>query len=125
LAFCGGHGADYCRRCAVAVTAPGPVGLGPRQTGFLQCVSKPRMKTIHLDDEEPPSCHRCGGLARHICQNCHSLYCREHAGRQGWCDECTRAARNGLILSAAVFGFICVMGLLIVLLNWLQSAPAK
>jgi hypothetical protein len=75
------------------------------------------MPTIYLDDDGPPSCHVCDGLARLICENCHNLYCAEHAGRRGWCAECTRSGRTGMLLSLGVFAFIGMIFLLMLILD--------
>ncbi len=107
-AYCGGTGAELCRSCAVAIVAGEPPGgRGPLRQ-FLQCEDRPRIPTVYLDDADPgpPSCHICDGLARTVCENCHQLYCPEHAGRRGWCQECTRTARTGMLISLGVFGFI-------------------
>ena len=107
-AYCGGHGADLCRSCAVAIVASDPAGRRATRMVFLQCENRPPMPTIYLDDEDPgpPSCHSCAALARQVCEHCHQLYCPEHAGRAGWCVECMRGARVGLYISLVVFGLI-------------------
>jgi hypothetical protein len=107
-AYCGGHGADLCRSCAVAIVAAEPAGRGLPRMVFLQCENRPRMPTIYLDDDDPgpPSCYVCDGLARTVCENCQQLYCSEHAGRTGWCLECTRATRVALYVSLGIFGLI-------------------
>jgi hypothetical protein len=116
LAFCGGDGAELCRGCATGILVlHGAPRAGAR--AFLQCVSKPRMPTVHLDDEGPPSCHQCGGLARRICENCQELYCPEHAGPRGWCESCTRAARSGLWMCLGVLLFLLAVGALTYLLT--------
>ncbi len=113
-AYCGGHGADLCRSCAVAIVAGQPAGSGSPRMIFLQCENRPRIPTIYLDDDPgPPSCYVCDGLARRICENCQLLYCSEHAGRAGWCLDCTRASRMALYVSLAIFGSIG--GLLLVM----------
>jgi hypothetical protein len=78
------------------------------------------MPTIYLDDDGPPSCYVCDGLARHLCENCQNLYCPEHGGRRGWCEECTRTSRAGLLLSFAVFGFIGAVLVLMYVLDRIQ-----
>lgn len=114
LAYCGGHGCDYCRTCAVAIMPTGPGSSAFRQTGFLQCVSKPRMKTVYVDDDGPPECYECGGLARKICQNCQNLYCLEHAGKGEWCASCAKTAQSSLRLGLLV---LLAMGAAMVVLN--------
>jgi hypothetical protein len=120
--YCGGHGADLCRSCAVAIVAGAPPGARGQRLVFLQCENRPRMPTIYLDDDDPgpPSCHICEGLARTVCESCHQLYCPEHAGRRGWCEECTRTSRVGLYISFAVFGCIAVLFLVMYLFERLH-----
>jgi hypothetical protein len=121
LAFCSGHGADLCRTCAVGFMELEPGRARPGVRVFLQCENRPRMPTVYLDDDGPPACHVCDGLARHVCENCHQLYCPEHAGRRGWCEECTRSSRAGLLLSLGVFGFIGVVLFLMYALEKFQK----
>src|SRR5206468_2250559 len=93
LAICGDHGARYCHVCSGAVFSK---EVPPAQgTAYLQCPPKPRMETIYIDDDGPPECYRCQGIARRVCQNCHNLFCREHGGKGDWCDLCTHSARVG------------------------------
>jgi hypothetical protein len=110
LGMCADHGNRYCQVCSGAVFSR------ERETGerqeqlFLQCPPKPMMKTIYLDDDDgPPECYACSGLARHVCQNCHEIYCREHAGTGGHCDQCSKAARVGNWMIA---GMLVVIGIL-------------
>jgi hypothetical protein len=121
-AYCGGHGAEWCRSCAVAVVAGDPAGRRAAPRVFLQCENRPRMPTVYLDDEDPgpPSCHVCEALARQVCESCHRLYCPEHAGRAGWCVECTRNARVALYISLGVFGLIGAVFLFVYLLEKLH-----
>ena len=116
LAFCGGHGADYCRKCLVAVMPATPGSPAFREIGYLQCVARPRMKTVYLDDGEPPACYRCGGYAKLVCAHCHNLCCSEHAGKGGWCTDCMESARAGLQLAVVVC--LVLGGLFSFLLVW-------
>ncbi len=121
LAFCGGHGADYCKVCAVGIVPAGATGPRRVQTAFLQCENRPRMPTVYLDDEDPgpPSCYRCEGLARTVCEHCDQLYCAEHAGRRGWCDLCTRQAWASLKLTLGVLACIVAVFVVMFLLSLL------
>jgi len=122
LAFCSGHGANLCRNCAVGIMSLGPTrGRAGQEQLFLQCENRRRMPTIYLDDDGPPSCYVCEGLARHICENCQNLYCPEHGGQRGWCAGCTESSRVGLFLSLGVFGFISVVLLLMYALDKIQK----
>jgi hypothetical protein len=115
LAFCGGHGFDYCRQCVVAITPTKPGSPAFRTIGYLQCVGKPRMKTVYLDDDGPPACYACGGFAKHICLHCQNLYCPDHAGKSTWCESCTRTASANLRLALIV---LAAMTALFAGLSW-------
>jgi hypothetical protein len=128
-AFCAGHAPQFCFRCAAAIGAANRPPEGPSTAvvsgdreprpsgkGYLQCVSRGR-PTIHVEDPGPPTCYRCQGLARRICQNCHGLYCQEHAGGHDLCDICARSARLGLIILVVV----AVLLALFLLVGWLAS----
>jgi hypothetical protein len=119
LAICPAHGPRYCPVCSEAVfTTDLP---GSHGQAYLQCEPKPRMQTIYLDDDGPPECYRCGAIARRVCQNCHNLYCREHAGTDQWCDQCARAARVGTWLTAGIVAVIVVLAVLFYFLG--RNAP--
>jgi hypothetical protein len=120
--YCGGHGASLCRSCAVAVMAGEPAAARGQRMVFLQCENRPRIPTVYLDDDDPgpPSCHICDGLARTVCQSCQQLYCPEHAGRAGWCAECTRTSRVGLYIALGVFGGIGLLFVVVYLLDRLS-----
>src|SRR5689334_894887 len=92
--FCGGHGAELCRGCATAIVASEPHSRPTVKQAYLQCVSRPRMPTVYLDDDGPPECYRCQAYARFVCQNCHNLYCAEHAGNAQWCEQCVKQAKS-------------------------------
>jgi hypothetical protein len=114
LAICPDHGDRYCHGCSGAVFSkevPGAEGKA-----FLQCPPKPRMETIYLDDDGPPECYQCQGLARRVCQNCHNLYCAEHGTAQ-WCDQCARAARVGTWLTVGIVAVLVGLTVLFYLLS--------
>jgi hypothetical protein len=107
LAVCPAHGGRYCCVCSNAVFAvEKPEDPFGRQ--FLQCPPKPQMQTIYLDDDGPPECYACQGIARKVCQNCHNLFCKEH-GKDGWCDECTKQARVGTWLTAGIVAAMFIL----------------
>lgn len=123
IAFCSNHGNRCCFRCSAAVVAAEPSRRSPttaiRSTelpppsvsgkGYLQCETTAR-PTIYLDDPEPPGCYICQGLARHICRNCHNLYCPEHAAGSELCASCARSSLWGLIILGVMFwGFVLVL----------------
>jgi hypothetical protein len=119
-AFCSGHGAELCRTCAVSVTtADNASRLVARR--YLQCENARRMPTVFLDDPGPPACYFCEGLARQLCENCHNLYCPDHAGCPGWCAGCTHSARTGMRFAALVFLFLALILLLMWILNQSQN----
>ncbi len=121
LAFCSGHGADLCRACSGAIVVPGTrLQRAGEERTFLQCQNARRMPTVYLNDDGPPSCHVCDGLAKSICENCHELYCPEHAGRRGWCVNCTSSSRVGVVVSAGIFAFIAAVFVLAFLLEKLH-----
>lgn len=122
-AMCQAHGGEYCPTCASAVysrQADPTVGHGK---GYLQVPVTPRMKTIYIDDDGPPSCYRCEGLAKKICQNCHQLYCLEHAGSPEWCDECAKTARFGTWLVLGILGGVALLTVAFFLINKLSGTP--
>ena len=108
LAICPDHGKRYCQVCSNAVFSRETVTGQREQKGYLQCPSKPQMPTIYLDDDGPPACYKCEALARKVCQNCQSLYCREHAGKGGGglCDQCAAASRVGTWVVLGMIGII-------------------
>jgi hypothetical protein len=116
-AICPDHGQDYCPSCAGAVysqDADPTVGHGK---GYLQSPAKPRMETIYIDNDGPPSCYRCQALARKICQNCHQLYCPEHAGSADWCDQCAKSARAGTWWTLGILAGIAALAVLFFILS--------
>ncbi|MFO0965697.1 MAG: hypothetical protein U0793_08950 [Gemmataceae bacterium] len=94
--FCVRHGSEDCLRCETAI-APGD-RRGDR-VSVKPMPAKQRYgwwRPIPAEDFEPPACHVCHGLARQTCRNCHELYCAEHAGYPGLCQDCSRSARLGM-----------------------------
>jgi hypothetical protein len=110
--ICRDHGQEYCPECAAAVYAQDADPTAGYGKGYLQSPAKPRMETIYVDDDGPPSCYRCQGLARKICQNCHQLYCPEHAGKGEWCDQCAKAARTGTWMMLGIVAAVVALALL-------------
>jgi hypothetical protein len=93
--YCAAHDIrGNCSVCATAVHVPLADKISP------SAVSDPRPRAWWRpkveEDPGPPSCYRCGGLARRVCRNCENLYCPEHAGRGDLCDSCTRSSRMAL-----------------------------
>lgn len=125
--LCADHGGGRCFRCAgaFAPVKPQVVEIPPDTTiyttdkdsrhagkGYLQCYTRPAMETIHIDDPEPPSCLVCRRLARHICSNCHQLFCERHRGGGDLCRRCNRSALLGLWILAAVLLLVVVLVIL-------------
>jgi hypothetical protein len=109
LAICAEHGDRYCQVCSEAVFSREKVTGEREDPGYLQCPPRPEMPTIYLDDDGPPECYQCQGLARKVCQNCHNLYCLEHAGQEGWCAKCSQAARIGYWIIIAIGAWVSVV----------------
>lgn len=120
LAICPDHGDIYCRVCSEAVFASSPEATG---RAYLQCPPRPQMQTIYLDDDDPPECYRCQALARKVCNNCLKLYCREHGGAPGWCDECTASARVGNWITAGMLALVLALAVLIYLFRPMTWNP--
>jgi hypothetical protein len=104
LGFCSDHGKRYCQVCSNAVFSEGTAPAPREGKGYLQCPPRPEMPTIYLDDDGPPECYRCQGLAFKVCQGCHNLFCRDHAGKGGCCEQCTKAAR---LANWVMAGIVC------------------
>jgi hypothetical protein len=117
LPICPEHGSRYCQVCSEAVFSREKVTGEREGKAFLQCPPRPQMETIYLDDDGPPECYRCPALARKVCQNCHNLFCLDHAGKGDWCDRCTRAAKVGNWLTVAIVGVVAVLSLAYYLLS--------
>jgi hypothetical protein len=121
--LCRDHGPEYCPACAVGVfsrEAAPTVGHGK---GYLQSPEKPRMETIYIDDDGPPSCYLCQALARKICQNCHQLVCKEHVVKGDWCDQCARSARLGTWLTLGILGGVTALAVLFFVLSKVTGGP--
>jgi hypothetical protein len=117
LAICPEHGDRYCKVCSGAVFSR-EVMTGERaERGYLQCPIKPPMETIYLDDDGPPECYRCHGLARQVCQICHRIYCKDHAAKGNMCDACAKSARLGTWIALAILAVVSGMSVLFCLLS--------
>jgi hypothetical protein len=127
--FCADHISPFCFRCATAIKAARQdrgssstaIVSGDREPrfsgkGYLQ-EDVPARPTVHVEDAGPPACYRCGGLARRLCQNCHNLFCPEHAGGSELCDHCARSSRLGLLV---VGGMLLLLGVLLLVI-WLMG----
>jgi hypothetical protein len=121
LAFCSDHGKRYCHVCSSAVFSREAVTGQRDEPGYLQCPPRPEMPTIYLEDDGPPECYRCLALARKVCQNCHSLYCLEHAGTGGFCDQCAKAAKVGNWVTIAIVGVMAALAALFYLLSHFEA----
>jgi hypothetical protein len=105
--ICGKHGGENCIRCNTSVVAGDPPGrhvsaerLGPSDAkhGWW--------RPQEAEEFKPPACYACGALARRICRNCGSRYCREHAGPSDLCIVCGRSARMGLVVFLVAIGMM-------------------
>jgi hypothetical protein len=118
LAICPEHGTRYCHVCSGAVFSRERTEGEREEQLFLQCPPKPRMETIYLDDDDgPPECYCCPALARHVCADCHNLYCRDHAGVGQFCGRCAKGARLGNWIIAGILLAFAVLTGLVLLLN--------
>jgi hypothetical protein len=109
--ICAEHGRDNCHRCDTGVVSgdPRPASISA-QALRRRDAKHGWWRPQEAEEYEPPACYVCKGLARAVCRNCLSHYCREHAGCPGMCNACTRSARLGLIVfilaMAMIFGLI-------------------
>lgn len=115
--ICAKHGRENCHRCDTAVVSGDP---RPRQTSAEPLKGKEPnhgwWRPQQAEEYVPPACYECKALARAVCRNCQSHFCREHAGRGGLCQECGRSARLGLvvfILSLVMIAMVLLLGGLI------------
>jgi hypothetical protein len=109
--ICGKHGGENCTRCNTSVVAGDPPGWR---------VSAERMRPSDAkhgwwrpqpaEEFHPPACYNCGALARRVCRNCDSRYCRQHAGPGDLCDACGRSARMGL------WAFVIAIGMMLTII---------
>ena len=113
--FCAEHGDINCRRCETGIVA------GDSRTDRVSAVllttksSRPGWwRPQPAEDYDPPACYECQGLARYVCADCRARYCREHAGKNGLCEQCQRSTRGGTIMLVVLFiilGSLTVLGL--------------
>src|SRR5438309_189090 len=95
--ICGTHGGENCTRCNTSVAAGDPPALHVTAAPMRSTDAKHGWwRPLQAEEYKPPACQTCGALARRICRNCGTRYCREHAGPSNLCDECGRSARMGL-----------------------------
>jgi hypothetical protein len=114
---CAQHGKnDSCQHCNSGIAAgdprhshitDGPLGKPEQQPAWW--------RPQEAEEFQPPACYECKGLTRAVCRNCHSNYCKEHAGPNGLCQACGRSANLGLYV---VLGMIALL-LLMFACNWL------
>jgi hypothetical protein len=110
--FCEKHGDRDCERCSTAF-APGDRRADHISASRLGNGGRPAWwRPQEAEDFEPPACYDCGGLARLICRNCNSLYCREHAGSRGLCAACDRSSWMGLYILLGMLAFLAILVLL-------------
>jgi hypothetical protein len=114
--FCDEHGRVNCNRCATAITAE---DARPDRVSEARLSKTPAgrpgwWRPQPAENYDPPACHECRGLARYVCVQCGSRYCRDHAGKQGMCAQCQRSLRGGnlfLLILALVLGGMVLWGL--------------
>lgn len=115
--MCAEHGGADCQACSSGVVAGDP------RRSHVSATPPPRAKEIHrgwwrpqpAEAYTPPACYVCQGLSRRVCRNCHSHYCREHAGPSDLCAACAQSARLGLwvfVISISAMLTLLVLGLL-------------
>jgi hypothetical protein len=112
--ICAEHGDENCQRCNTGVISGEPRSREISAQPLRRKDAKHGWWRPQLAEEyEPPACYACKGLARAVCRNCRSHYCREHAGSGGLCLECARSARLGLIvfvLALVMAGVVLLLG---------------
>jgi hypothetical protein len=117
--ICAQHGDDDCHRCNTGVAAG-----DPRSTHISTHALRPNdanrgwWRPQLAEEYEPPACYECKGLARAVCRNCESHYCRDHAGPGALCLQCARSARMGLVIFVIALGMMFALVLLGLLFNY-------
>jgi hypothetical protein len=110
--FCQAHGDTNCLRCETGIVEgdyrADRVTTRPWSDNVRAGWWRPQI----AEDFEPPACYICRGLTRFVCRNCHSLYCREHAGVSGLCIRCYRSSRLGLYIFLGMLLLIVALALL-------------
>jgi len=108
--ICERHGRENCHRCNTGVAAGEPLSLhvsdAPLRGGTMK---HGWWRPQEAEEYEPPACYACQGLARALCRNCGSRYCRDHAGPGQLCADCGRSARMGLIVFGIALGAMLVL----------------
>jgi hypothetical protein len=117
--ICEQHGHENCERCDSAVMA------GETYSARVSSAPLRRRDSRHAwwrpqEAEEylPPACYACKALARAVCRNCGSHYCREHAGHGMLCAECRRSARLGLVIFVVAIGSLFALVVLSRMIPW-------
>jgi hypothetical protein len=107
-----------CSACATAIHVPldDKVSAGNAPASPTRAWWRPKVD----EDPGPPSCYRCGGLAKRICRNCENLYCGEHAGRSDLCDSCARSSWMALWIMLGVLIVILALVALPLLMDRLR-----
>ena len=60
---------------------------------------------------------------REICQNCHQLYCAEHAGTTEWCVQCAKSARIGTLWVLGILTGVVLLALAFFLITKVNGTP--
>jgi hypothetical protein len=116
---CAEHGKNAnCPMCSTGIAAGDP------RTTHIADVPMPAPDREHAwwrpqeaEEYQPPACYECKALSRAMCRNCHSIYCREHAGANGLCKACGRSANLGLYIVLIMFALIVTM----MIFTWLAN----
>ena len=101
--MCDKHGRENCVRCDAGIAAGDP--RTDRISPAVVAPPAPKAgwwRPQAAEGYTPPACYACGGLCRSVCRNCEGRYCRDHAGPNGLCRECGRAAWLGPIILAVL-----------------------
>lgn len=103
--FCAEHGTKNCTACQGAYQEGDPSGerisVIPTRSGK----DNPWWRPQQADEFAPPACYECQSLTRAVCVACGRNYCKEHAGRNSTCRECSTASDMSLYV---VGGFLLV-----------------
>ena len=111
--ICAEHGGENCHRCNTGFVAGDPRPEHVSTVPLRQADAKHGWwRPQPAEEYEPPACYACKGLARAVCQNCQSHFCREHAGPGALCMRCSRSARLGLVIFVIAIGLMFALVLL-------------
>jgi hypothetical protein len=108
--LCEEHGKnENCPRCSTGFLAGSPRALAISEEPLSAEQHHGWWRPQQAEEYTPPACYECKGLARTVCRNCLSNYCRDHAGPHGLCRACGQSANLGLYVIGGVFAFLFLL----------------